>query len=902
MSLIYVDEKKYQVDSKKNLLQACLELGIDIPYFCWHPVLGSVGVCRQCAIKKYTDKNDKQGNIIMSCMTPALNNTYISINDIEAKKFRKSIIELLMIHHPHDCPVCEEGGQCHLQDMTVMNQHYNRRYRFKKRTHKNQYLGPFISHEMNRCISCYRCIRYYKDYADGKDFGVYGCHDNIYFGRYKEGMLNSEFSGNLIEICPTGVFTDKIASKKYTRKWDMQFSPSVCHYCSIGCNIIIGERNGELRKIENRYNSKINSYFICDLGRFGYEYANLENRPISPLKNINNVSTELDIKKALKIAVSLIKQSNKVIGIGSPRSSLESNFSLLQLVGKNNFSSGLLSCEKKCVKLIIKILESNIYNPTLQEIEQYDAILILGEDLTQTSSLAALSVRQAVKRKAYVVSNEIAESWNTNAIMNHGQGEKYPLFITSIDETKLDEISSWSYYGSVVEQARLGFAIANKIDSDAPNVSGLDEKLNKKISMIANKLLSAKKPLIISGMHLFSTSIIQSAFNIAIALKNKKSNVGISLFSNNPNNIGLGILGGQSLEEILDFTKLNKKCTAIILENDLYRKLPQKNVNEFFRNISQSIILDHINTKTLKKSNLLLPVNNFFNSCGTIINQEGRAQRFFQVCEPTWYNDQIKTLNSWSWLYAIYSNIKNKKTEWITFDNLVIHIIKKMPKLIFIKHIAPNANFKIHGQKIARSPNKYSGRTSILSHQNIHEKRQPQDKNSMFSFSMEGHHSNSQYIPFSWFPGWNSVQSWNKHQDEIGKKLRYGDPGIKILKINKNSKLKWFYNIPDDINYNKKQWLIVPYYHLFGSEEMTQLSPSIKKLSPKPYAIINDMDINYLNNYLNNKMIQFNYLDQKFCLPVRFSKKLKSGLIGLPIGLKGIPIFLSNKKLIFETG
>ncbi len=111
--------------------------------------------------------------------------------------------------------------------MTVMTGHTMRRYRFTKRTHRNQELGPFISHEMNRCIACYRCVRYYKDYADGTDLGVFGAHNNVFFGRVEDGTLESEFSGNLVEICPTGVFTDKTHSSRYNRKWDMQFAPSI---------------------------------------------------------------------------------------------------------------------------------------------------------------------------------------------------------------------------------------------------------------------------------------------------------------------------------------------------------------------------------------------------------------------------------------------------------------------------------------------------------------------------------------------------------------------------------------------------------------------------------------------------------------------------------------------------
>lgn len=203
MATIHVDGKEYEVNGADNLLEACLSLGLDIPYFCWHPALGSVGACRQCAVKQYQNAEDTRGRLVMSCMTPASDGTFISIDDEEAKQFRESVVEWLMTNHPHDCPVCEEGGNCHLQDMTVMTGHSFRRYRFTKRTHRNQDLGPFISHEMNRCIACYRCVRYYKDYADGTDLGVYGAHDNVYFGRPEDGTLESEFSGNLVEICPT---------------------------------------------------------------------------------------------------------------------------------------------------------------------------------------------------------------------------------------------------------------------------------------------------------------------------------------------------------------------------------------------------------------------------------------------------------------------------------------------------------------------------------------------------------------------------------------------------------------------------------------------------------------------------------------------------------------------------
>jgi len=309
-------------------------------------------------------------------------------------------VEWQMTNHPHDCPVCEEGGACHLQDMTVMTGHNSRRYRFTKRTHQNQDLGPFINHEMNRCIACYRCVRYYKDYAGGEDLGVYGAHDNVYFGRVEDGTLESEFSGNLVEVCPTGVFTDKTHSERYNRKWDMQFAPSICQGCSVGCNISPGERYGELRRIENRYHGALNHYFLCDRGRFGYGHVNLTDRPRQPLLQDGNDKLAITVDGALNRAADALRTAAGIIGIGSPRASLESNFALRELVGAANFYSGVEQSEWECLQKMLQILQhGGVRTPSLRDMEEADAVLVLGEDVTQTAARIALALRQAVKGK-----------------------------------------------------------------------------------------------------------------------------------------------------------------------------------------------------------------------------------------------------------------------------------------------------------------------------------------------------------------------------------------------------------------------------------------------------------------------------------------------------------------------
>ncbi|MFA5679457.1 MAG: NADH-quinone oxidoreductase subunit NuoG, partial [Pseudomonas sp.] len=421
MATIHVDGKDYEVDGADNLLQACLSLGLDVPYFCWHPALGSVGACRQCAVKQYSDENDTRGRLVMSCMTPATDNSWISIEDEEAKTFRASVVEWLMINHPHDCPVCEEGGHCHLQDMTVMTGHNQRRYRFSKRTHTNQELGPFIAHEMNRCIACYRCVRYYKDYAGGTDLGVFGAHDQVYFGRVEDGTLESEFSGNLTEVCPTGVFTDKTHSERYNRKWDMQFAPSICHGCSAGCNISPGERYGELRRIENRFNGSVNHYFLCDRGRFGYGYVNRKDRPRQPLVQRSKLSMGIDA--ALDQTAGLLNRQ-RMLGIGSPRASLESNFALRELVGAEDFYSGIARHELDNIQAIRNLLQNGpLPIASMRDMESHDAVFVLGEDLTQTAARIALALRQTAKGKATEIAGAAGiQSWHQAAVENIAQG------------------------------------------------------------------------------------------------------------------------------------------------------------------------------------------------------------------------------------------------------------------------------------------------------------------------------------------------------------------------------------------------------------------------------------------------------------------------------------------------
>ncbi|BAN48224.1 NADH-quinone oxidoreductase subunit NuoG [Metapseudomonas resinovorans] len=886
MATIHVDGKTLEVDGADNLLQACLSLGLDIPYFCWHPALGSVGACRQCAVKQYTDENDKRGRLVMSCMTPATDNSWISIDDEEAKQFRASVVEWLMTNHPHDCPVCEEGGHCHLQDMTVMTGHNARRYRFTKRTHQNQQLGPFISHEMNRCIACYRCVRYYKDYAGGTDLGVYGAHDNVYFGRVEDGVLESEFSGNLVEVCPTGVFTDKTHSERYNRKWDMQFAPSICHGCSSGCNISPGERYGEIRRIENRFNGSVNQYFLCDRGRFGYGYVNREDRPRQPLLG----NQQLGLDGALDKAAELL-QGKRVIGIGSPRASLEGNFALRELVGAENYYSGIAASELANLRLIRDVLQNGpLPVPTLRDIEKHDAIFVLGEDLTQTAARMALALRQAVKGKATDIAASMKiQDWHMAAVQNVAQDALNPLFIASVAATRLDDVAAESVHAAPADLARIGFAVAHAIDPSAPAVEGLEAEAAELVKRIADALLAAKRPLVISGASLGEKALIEAAANIASALKNREKNGSISLVVPEANSMGLALFGGDSVDAALEALTSGKADAVVVLENDLYRRADAAKVDAALAAAKVVIVADHQHTATVKRAHLVLPAASFAEGDGTLVSLEGRAQRFFQVFEPTYYDANILVREGWRWLHALHSTLQGKSVDWTQLDQVTSACADSSPLLAGIRDAAPTASFRIKGMKLAREPHRYSGRTAMRANISVHEPRQPQDKDSAFAFSMEGYAGSvepRQQIPFAWSPGWNSPQAWNKFQDEVGGHLRAGDPGVRLIEA-RGQVLPWF-GINAAFNPAQGTWQAVPLHHLFGSEENSSRAAPVQERIPQAYVALAKDEADRLG-VNDGALLTLTLNGQTLRLPLAVKEEMGIGLIGLPVGLPGIP-------------
>ncbi|RQW86393.1 MAG: NADH-quinone oxidoreductase subunit NuoG [Geobacter sp.] len=402
MPKLIIDTIELDAPAGTLILEAARSAGIMIPHFCYHPALGNAGACRVCAVKIL--EGPIKG-IQMSCMTPVQEGMVVSTTDDEAVAMRRHVIEWLMINHPHDCPVCDEGGECLLQDYTIAAGHGIRRYRGKKRTHSNQYLGEYVQHEMNRCIQCYRCVRFYQDFAGGTDLGVMGRAATVYYGRFSEGSLESPFSGNLPDLCPTGVYTDK-AARFRARYWDYDMAPSVCPHCSIGCATIPAARYRELLKIMARRNDAVNGWFLCDRGRFANHGVNSPDRPRTPLLEGRETSWEVALE-ALSARVSALLEAygpGSLAVVGSARLTLEGN---LQAAFLAAFLQAGALCyfvdreQAAATTAAVSLLTRDTVVSTA-EVERADCIAIVQCDLREQGPMMLLAVRQAWRRGAKI--------------------------------------------------------------------------------------------------------------------------------------------------------------------------------------------------------------------------------------------------------------------------------------------------------------------------------------------------------------------------------------------------------------------------------------------------------------------------------------------------------------------
>jgi NADH-quinone oxidoreductase subunit G len=348
-------------------------------------------------------------------------------------------------------------------------------------------------------------------------------------------------------------------------------------------------------------------------------------------------------------------------------------------------------------------------------------------------------------------------------------------------------------------------------------------------------------------------------------------------------------MGGRRLQQAFEAIKESLADTIVILENDLYRRAPGLNVDLFLETAPHVVVIDSLENKTTEKTELLLPAATFAESEGTLVNNEGRAQRYFPVYPPA-----ESVLGSWQWLTSVMEN-----SQWRHHDALTAACAGTFPDLAAIIQAAPGADYTVKGSKIPRQPHRYSGRTAMHANIKVSESGQPQDLETSFAFSMEGEIAQVQpaLLPVIWAPGWNSNQAINKFQEETAGNLRDGDAGVRLIEA--SGALPWFSDIPSAFKPEHGLWQIMSLPHIFGSEELSLHSPSIAERLPAFCVLLNPLDAETLGIDAGDRIEICDLAGAPILkIPVQIELTMPRGLLGITTGR---PEFQSMKSLTQVT-
>ncbi len=409
MAKITIDNKELEFKPSQTILQVAIENGIDIPHFCWHPGLSVSGNCRICLVEI-----EKFPKLAIACSTQAMDGMIVYTKSEKVIKAQNAVMEFLLINHPLDCPICDEAGECKLQDYAYKYSTGQSRFdEEKNQKDKRIPLGPNVMFDQERCISCSRCIRFCEEIAKDPQLTFINRGEKVTITTFPGKELDNPYSMNVIEICPVGALTSRHFRFR-ARVWDMSFTDSICPGCSRGCNTIIGVRNNEILRIEPRENLDVNEYWLCDWGRLNtYKHINDSNlRVKSPIVLSEETDKQVEVgwDEAISRASSELNNlRGEILFIASAYSTLEDNYTL-----------------KKFANEIFKT-ENIVYIPNIDE--SFEDELLKKADKTPNSNGLKLlginpisdkhieSLKEGKFKIIYLINDDISRIPEVNKIM-----------------------------------------------------------------------------------------------------------------------------------------------------------------------------------------------------------------------------------------------------------------------------------------------------------------------------------------------------------------------------------------------------------------------------------------------------------------------------------------------------
>lgn len=319
MVKLTVEGREVEVPAGTTVLEAAKLAGILIPHYCYHPSLPVVGVCRMCLVEIETAPK-----LAASCATPVAEGMVVRVATEQAQKARQAVLEFLLINHPLDCPICDQAGECELQDYVFQEGRAGTRYAdYAKRFNPVEDFGPDVLYVPNRCILCTRCVRFMDHVAEQPVLNVSERGDRAYIGIFEGRQLDHPWSGNVVDLCPVGSLISKDFLHK-ARAWDLDRTASVCPGCTQGCNVTLETRDNQVLRIRPRPNAEVNRHFMCDEGRLGYRWLNRADRLEAPMVREGDRLLAVDWDRALERTAELLREVQGAwVGLVSPLASCE---------------------------------------------------------------------------------------------------------------------------------------------------------------------------------------------------------------------------------------------------------------------------------------------------------------------------------------------------------------------------------------------------------------------------------------------------------------------------------------------------------------------------------------------------------------------------------------------------
>ena len=610
---IQLDGQKVEVAEGSTVMHAAEKAGTYIPHFCYHKKLSIAANCRMCLVDI-----EKAPKPMPACATPVTQGMVVHTQNDKAVKAQKGVMEFLLINHPLDCPICDQGGECQLQDLAVGYGAGESRYQEEKRTVFHKDVGPLISmQEMSRCIHCTRCIRFGQEVAGVMELGMSHRGEHAEIETFVGMSVDSELSGNMIDLCPVGALTSK-PFRYSARTWELSRRKSVSPHDSTGTNLIVQVKNNKVMRVLPLENEDINECWLADRDRFSYEALNTDERLLAPMLKQGGEWKTVDWQTALEYVANGLKQIKSEYGadtigmLASPHSTLEElhlGASMMRSLGSENIDYRLRNAEFGAASAVRWL------GTSIDSLSQLQRVLVVGSNLRKDHPLFAQRIRQSTRKGCAL-----------SAITSVAELPAADAWAMPVANRLMASPDGWAQ-----ALADVAVAIAAEKGVTAP----ADGQASDAAKAIAASLLGGERKAILLGNAAAHHANASSLLGLANWI-GEQTGATVGYLTEAANTVGAQLVnampggGGLNAGQMLD----GQLKAVILLNNEPeFDSAPGVKAKAAL-NSAQLVVTLNAFKANMSFSDVLLPIAPFTETPGTFVNAEGRVQSFHAVVKP----------------------------------------------------------------------------------------------------------------------------------------------------------------------------------------------------------------------------------------------------------------------------